>query len=217
MESDRKKTSFCIPGSGLWQFKVLHFGLKGAPATFERLMEKVLAGLTWKICLVYLDDIVVFSKTFDEHIKNISEVCERIRGANLKLHPSKSILLQNEVPFLGHRISKDGIKTDDKKIKAVKDWPTPRNVKDVRSFVGLCSYYRRFAKNFSIIANPLHQLTKKGRQFQWTPECDQAFETLKHNLTTAPILGFPMDEGNYTLDTDASDFGMAGVLSQSQD
>lgn len=215
-EIDKEKTSFCIPGSGLWQFKVLPFGLKGAPATFERLMEKVLAGLTWKVCLVYLDDIVVFSKTFDEHLNNLSEVCKRMRGANLKLHPSKCILLQNEVTFLGHKVSKDGIRTDEEKIISVRDWPTPRNVKDVRSFVGLCSYYRRFVQNFSIIAKPLHQLTEKGRKFEWTPDCEHAFVTLKQCLITTPVLGFPMDEGTYTLDTDASDFGMSGVLSQTQ-
>jgi hypothetical protein len=122
-------------------------------------MERILSGLTWKICLVYLDDIIVFSKTFDEHLENLAEVCEKVRSANLKLHPAKCVLVQNEVTFLGHKISKEGIKTDDEKTNTECNWPTPRNVKEVRSFIGLCSYYS------SIIAKPLHQLTEKGRKF----------------------------------------------------
>lgn len=216
-EEDREKTAFCIPGSGLWQFRVLPFGLKGAPATFERLMEKVLAGLTWRVCLVYLDDVVVYSKTFEENIDNLSDVCERMRGANLKLHPKKCCLVQNEVTFLGHKVSKEGIKTDEAKTQAVRDWPTPHSVKDVRSFIGLCSYYRRFVQDFSVIAKPLHRLTEKGRKFVWSEDCNDAFLKLKHCLVTAPTLGYPRDKGMFILDTDASDMGMGAVLSQRQD
>ncbi|CAG2219665.1 Retrovirus-related Pol polyprotein from transposon 17.6,Retrovirus-related Pol polyprotein from transposon 412,Transposon Ty3-G Gag-Pol polyprotein,Transposon Ty3-I Gag-Pol polyprotein [Mytilus edulis] len=216
-EKDREKTAFAIPGSGLWQFKVLCFGLCGAPATFERLVEKIFSGLTWRTCLVYLDDIIVFSKTFDEHLKNLSEVCDRLRSANLKLHPKKCFLLQKEVTFLGHKVSHEGKSTDDEKIKAVQDWPTPKNVKDVRSFIGLCSYYRRFVENFSTIAKPLHQLTEKCKKFEWTEACNCSFEHLKKLLISAPILGYPINDGGFILDTDASNVGMGAVLSQIQD
>ncbi|CAC5392821.1 Retrovirus-related Pol polyprotein from transposon 297,Retrovirus-related Pol polyprotein from transposon 17.6,Transposon Ty3-I Gag-Pol polyprotein,Transposon Ty3-G Gag-Pol polyprotein,Retrovirus-related Pol polyprotein from transposon 412 [Mytilus coruscus] len=216
-EKDREKTAFAIPGSGLWQFKVLCFGLCGAPATFERLVEKIFSGLTWRICLVYLDDIIVFSKTFDEHLKNLSEVCDRLRSANLKLHPKKCFLLQKEGTFLGHKVSHEGINTDDEKIKAVQDWPTPKNVKDVRSFIGLCSYYRRFVENFSTIAKPLHQLIEKCKKFEWTEACNCSFEHLKKLLISAPILGYPINDGGFILETDASNVGMGAVLSQIQD
>ncbi|CAG2229314.1 Retrovirus-related Pol polyprotein from transposon 17.6,Retrovirus-related Pol polyprotein from transposon 412,Retrovirus-related Pol polyprotein from transposon 297 [Mytilus edulis] len=157
---------------------------------------------------VYLDDIIVFSKTFDEHLKNLSEVCDRLRSANLKLHPKKCFLLQKEVTFLGHKVSHEGKSTDDEKIKAVQDWPTPKNVKDVRSFIGLCSYYRRFVENFSTIAKPLHQLTEKCKKFEWTEACNCSFEHLKKLLISAPILGYPINDGGFILDTDASNVGM---------
>ena len=126
-------------------------------------------------------------------------------------------MVQNEVTFLGHKINKEGIKTDDEKTKAVRNWPTPRHVKEVHSFIGLCSYNRRFVKGFATIAKPLHQLTEKERKFEWTKECDNAFETLKHFLVEAPILGYPMDRGEFILDTDASDVGMGAILCQIQD
>jgi len=121
--------------------------------------------------MVYLDDIVVFSKTFEEHLHNLKEVCVRLKSAGLKLHPSKCKLFQKEVSFLGHRISEDGVSTDDDKTNAVKNWPVPKNVKEVRSFIGLCSYYRRFVLNFASVAKPLHLLTEKGWKFVWTDDC----------------------------------------------
>lgn len=216
-ESDREKTAFAIPGSGLWQFKVLCFGLSGAPATFERLVERIFSGLTWKICLVYLDDIIVYSKDFEEHLRNLREVCDRLRQSNLKLHPGKCVLTRSEVTFLGHRVTQDGIRTDEAKISAVRDWPVPKNVKDTRSFIGFCSYYRRFVKDFAIVAKPLHKLTEKGSKFNWSVDCQEAFTKLKELLITAPVLGYPLDKGEFTLDCDASFYGMGAVLSQMQD
>ncbi|KAK3083233.1 hypothetical protein FSP39_017411 [Pinctada imbricata] len=214
--SDREKTAFSIFGSGLWQFTVMPFGLCNAPATFERLMERVLAGLSWVKCLIFLDDIIVMSKSFSTHIENLQEVFDRLNRANLKLSPEKCCLLQTEVKYLGHIVSKEGIKTDPNKIQSVVNWPKPRKVKDVRSFVGLCSYYRKFVKNFAQIAKPLHRLTEKGREFVWDEECENAFQKLKQTLTTAPILAYPKEDGKFVIDTDASNEGMGAVLSQVQ-
>src|SRR5215813_6423449 len=142
---------------------------------------------------------------------------DRLSQAGPKLTPSKCQLLRTELAFLGHVISADGIATDEQKIAAVKGWVRPANVSEVRSFLGLASYYRRFVKDFSLIAAPLHVLTKKNKTFNWTPECEESFRELKDRLTSTPILQPPLDEGRYCLDTDASNTGIGAVLSQEQD
>ena len=192
------------------------FGLCNAPATFERLMECVLHGLSWKQCLVFLDDSIVFSKTFSEQLDILREVFNRLKTTNLKLSPGKCILLQDKVNYLGHVVSADGVGTDPKKIESIVEWPIPRTVRDVRSFLGLCSYYRRFVKNFATIAKPLHSLTEKGVPFDWSGECENAFKQLKRVLTEAPILNYPIEDGDFVIDTDASNVGVGGVLSQIQ-
>ena len=165
--SAKEKTAFSA-GKGLWQFKVMPFGLCNAPATFERLMEAVLFGLPWKTCLVYLDDIIVHAASFNDHIENLCRVLERLRRANLKLNPKKCRLFQQQVQFLGYTVSKHGISADQEKVKAVQSWPQPRSVREVRSFLGLCTYYRRFVPGFANIAKPLHQLSEKNAKFLWT-------------------------------------------------
>ena len=212
-EEDKAKTAFSF-GQGLWQFKVMAFGLCNAPASFERLMEQVLKGLYWRTALVYLDDIIVIGKTFEQELERLAEVFRRFRDANLKLSPKKCLLFQREVPFLGHIVSQHGVRTDPQKVSAVEQWPTPRNVRDVRSFLGLCTYYRRFVQNFASIAAPLHRLTKKGQQFQWTEECQTAFDNLKGALVRAPVLPYPDPTLPYIVDCDASAEGIGAVLSQ---
>ena len=172
--SDKEKTAFTT-GSGLYEFNVLPFGLCNAPSTFERLMELVLTGLHWKTCLVYLDDILIYAKTFEEHVERLGEVFSRLFAAGLKLKPKKCTLLQKEVVYLGHVVSGSGVATDPEKTKKIRDWPTPSNLKHVRSFIGLCSYYRRFIKDFACLAAPLHKLTQKDVGFKLTPECEHAF------------------------------------------
>ena len=216
-KGDRPKTAFSFPGSGLWQFTVLAFGLCNAPAVFERLMLKILSGLTWKTCLVYLDDIIVHSKTFQGHLENLAEVLERLKQANLKLNPKKCRFFQKQVTFLGHVVSEKGVSTDPEKTEAVEKWPTPKNIKEVRSFLGLCSYYRKFIFHFADIARPLHKLTEKNQSFIWSKECNAAFEALKEALTHTPILSYPRNEDSFILDTDASNTCMGAVLSQVQD
>lgn len=214
---DKEKTAFTTgTRNGLWQFNVMPFGLCNAPATFERLMERVLVGLLGDACLVYLDDIIVMGRNFTEHVSNLRKVFTRIREANLKLSPKKCTFFKEEVAYLGHIISSNGVRTDPEKIKAVQEWPIPANKTDVRSFLGLCAYYRRFVKNFSDIAKPLHRLTEDKRIFAWDSECDQAFIRLKEHLCTSPILGYPNREGRFIVDTDASNTGIGGVLSQEQ-
>ena len=210
---DAEKTAFTTP-RGLFEFKVMPFGLCNAAATFERLMERILSGLHWKTCLIYLDDVIVFADSFQAHIDRLAEVFERLRKGGLKISPGKCCLLKQEVSFLGHVVSKDGISTDPSKVEAVRNWPVPQNVHDVRSFLGTCSYYRRFIRNFASIAKPLHKLTEKQTQFKWTNECQAAFQTLKDTLLTAPILGYPDMSLPFVLDTDASAFGIGAVLSQ---
>jgi hypothetical protein len=214
--NDRPKTAFTT-GTGLFQFRVMPFGLCNAPSTFERLMENVLKGLQWDTCLIYLDDLIIHSVTFDNQICRLREVFDRLRMANLILKPKKCNLFCSEVSYLGHVVSNKGIHTDPTKIEAVKEWPVPNNLKEVRSFVGLCSYYRRFIKNFSKIARPLHKLTEVNQVFTWSQECMDSFCSLQHSLISAPILAYPNPVSRYILDTDASDFGIGAVLSQVQD
>ena len=154
-EQDREKTTFCVP-DGLFEFKVLPFGLNNAPATFQRLMELLLSGLKWNTCLIYLDDVIIYGRTFKEHLFRLKEVFERFREAELKLKPSKCSFCQTQVHFLGHVVSTEGISTDPSKTNAVASWPTPTCCKDVQKFLGLANYYRCFVPGFAAIAKPLH-------------------------------------------------------------
>lgn len=146
-----------------------------------------------------------------------SKVLDQLAAANLKLKPSKYVLLEESVSFSGHIVSRDGIATDPAKIEAVRNWPTPTKLKEVRGFLGLCSYYRRFVPEFAHVGRPLHLLTKKKVRFEWTQECNDAFERLKELLTEAPVLALPRDGATYILDTDASGHAIGAVLSQLQD
>ncbi|ROT66138.1 hypothetical protein C7M84_015906 [Penaeus vannamei] len=185
------------------------FGLCNAPSCFQRLMERVLEGLQWRMALVYLDDIIVFGGSFDEKLERLEEVLRRLRAANLKLSPKKCLFFQSEVPFLRNIVGRDRVKTDPQKVAAVQDLPVPTCVADVKSFVGLCTYYRRFVKQFAQFASPLHQLTRKGARFEWSATCQVAFDSLKRALVEAPVLPYPDPASPYLLDTDAS-----AVLSQ---
>jgi transposase InsO family protein/predicted aspartyl protease len=210
---DADKTAF-VTRRGIFRWKVMPFGLCNAPATFQRLMDIVLSGLNFEICLVYLDDVIIFGSTPEQHLDRLKQVFQRLREANLKLKPSKCRLMRRTVSFLGHVVTQEGVAVDPSKIRDVVEWPTPRRLKDVRAFLGLCSYYRRFIRDFSVLASPLFALTKKGRAFVWDETCREAFDRLKTVLTTTPILALPRDEGGYVLDCDACDVGIGAVLSQ---
>ena len=214
-EEDRPKTAFRTR-SGLYEYVVMPFGLSNAPSTFERCMELVMKGLQWKTLLVYLDDLIIFSKTFDEHLSRLDEVLHRLSRAGLKLKPSKCALFQYEVLYLGHIVTPDGVKPNPDKVRAVTEWPTPTNIGDVRSFLGLCSYYRKFIRGFATISRPLNRLLESGVQFDWNTECELAFSELKSALTCDKVMAYPCNTGTFILDTDASAFGIGATLSQIQ-
>ena len=180
-------------------------------------MELLLAGLQWKICLVYIDDVIITGRNFQEHLHNLKEVFERMKEANLKLKPSKCKFCSTKVEFLGHIVSREGVQPDPRKVEKVMSWPEPTTRKEVQQFLGLANYYRRFVQNFATIAKPLHRLTEKTTHFMWTSDCQTAFDELKDHLTSAPVLSFPNFDNNFILDTDASNTGIGGVLSQLQD
>ena len=215
-ESDIPKTAFCTK-YGLYEYTSMPMGLTNSPVTFHRLMELALRGLQWHTCLIYLDDIVVFGSTFDEHLQRVQEVLERIKAAGLKLKPEKCQLFQKEVDFLGHLVSAEGIKPNPHNIEKVKHWPVPKNATEVRRILGLGNYYRRFVQGYSKLVRPLTDLTRKGADFIWTSTCQNAFDSLKQALIGSDIMTYPRDAGQYILDTDASDGQIAGILSQIQD
>ena len=212
-ESDREKTAFSSH-TGLWEFQRMPFGLKGAPASFQRLMMAVLAGLTWRECLVYLDDVIIFGKSFDEALNHLDHVLRAVKGANLKLNLRKCSFFKEEVKFLGHSVSSRGVAPDPDKVSSVRDFSRPQNVQDVRRFIGLASYFRKFMPQFSTVAKPLLRLTEDRARFVWDESCETSFCELKRLLTTAPVLAFPDFDEEFVLTTDASSIGLGAVLSQ---
>jgi hypothetical protein len=212
-KEDIPKTAF-VTKYGLHECTTMQFGLTNAPATFQRLMQIAVKGLQWETCLIYLDDIVVYGSDFDKSIVTLRVVFERIRLTKLKLKAEKCSLFQEEVCFLGHTVSEHGILPNPDNVAKVQQWPEPSTVTEVRQFLGLCSYYRRFVINFSKIAYPLTELTKKDTTLVWTSECQEAFDKLKDILTGPDIMAYPLDEGLYILDTDACDVSIGAVLSQ---
>ena len=214
-ESSREKTAF-VTFDGLYEFRVMPFGLCNAPATFQRVMQKVLTGLG-DFCSVYIDDILVFSNSMEEHLEHLKQIFQRLQRVGLKLHPQKCVFGSHEVLYLGHLISGSGILPNPEKIAAVKRFPTPTSVKAVRQFLGLASYYRRFVPNFARVANSLYGLTRQDVPFHWTQACQQSFERLKDLLTTPPVLAYPDFTKQFVLHTDASGEGVGAVLEQKQD
>ena len=214
---DKEKTAFST-SKGHFEFNVMPFGLTNAPATFQRLMKCTLAGLVGDQCLIYLDDVIIFSSTFNDHLRRLASVFDRLRAAGLKLKASKCHFIQEQVTYLGHIISSEGIKPDNAKLTAVTAYPTPQNTKEVKQFMGISNYYRRFIPAYARIAELLHRILRKSsKTFQWTEQCKASFNTFKSKLTTPPILAFPRFTDPFIVSTDASDRAIGGVLSQIQD
>ena len=199
---------------GAFRFRVMPFGLKNAPATFQSMMDKIFHDLQWKSVCVYFDDIFVFSTTFADHLKHLREVLTRLRKHELQAKLQKCKFMRKEIVFIGHLVSAEGLRPNPEKIRAIKEWGVPRKAKEVRSFVGLCSYYRRFIPHFATIAAPLHELQNKKTEFKWTLEAQASFDLLKKALISAPLLITPDWTRPFELHTDASQFGLGAILSQ---
>jgi len=185
------------------------------PAVFQWLMQRVLSGL--QFASVYLDDVIVYSETLEEHVSHLRTIFERLRKANLKLNPAKCKFVCNEVEYLRHLITPTGLKPSERNLAAVREFPVPTNLKNLRQFLGLTSHYRRFIHNYAKIAHPLYVLTRKGAQYQWIAECEVAFETLKGKLLTPPVLAYPDFSKDFVIETDASRHGLGAILSQHQE
>ena len=210
---DQEKTAF-VSHHGLFEFSVMPFGLCNAPATFQRFMDNSFGGLKWKSCLIYLDDIIVFSSTFEDHLKDLKEVFIRLQEAGLHLKPSKCFICQKKLIYLGHEISAEGIAPDPKKIKALSEMRIPTDKNQLRTFLGLCSYYRKFIKSCSIITYPLNQLIRDNVKFEWSNECQIAFEAVTATLSSSVILCHPNFDYPFIIQTDASDEGLGAILCQ---
>ncbi|KAK7909418.1 hypothetical protein WMY93_014102 [Mugilogobius chulae] len=236
-EADKPKTAFVTP-LGFWEFNRMPQGVTNAPSTFQRLMEKCMGDLHLKEVLVFLDDLIIFSNTLEEHESRLLRVLSRLRDYGLKLSPEKCKFFQTSVKYLGHIVSSKGVETDPEKVSALKSWPIPTNFKTLRSFLGFAGYYRRFIKGYSTIAKPLNDMTRgystprknskvqaSKQQFdpkepfgsRWSTDCQNAFTTLVEKLTSAPILGFADPKRPYILHTDASTTGLGAALYQQQD
>ncbi|UYV65989.1 hypothetical protein LAZ67_3006074 [Cordylochernes scorpioides] len=212
-ERDKEKTAFTT-AHGLYEFNVMPFGLCNAPATFERNMENMLGNLRWQICLCYLDDVIIYSPDFPTHLKRLEAVFRCFRESNLRLNDKKCRFDFEELEILGYITSKHGIKPAEHNIKAVRNFPRPKKVKEVQSFLGMCSYYRKFIKDFSKIADPLTNLIKKSVSFTWTERQEEAFQTLKTALLSPPILGHFNPNAPTYVHTDASNIGIGATLVQ---
>ena len=236
-EEDKYKTAFVTP-MGFWEFNRLPQGVTNAPSTFQRVMEKCMGSLNLKEVLVFLDDLIVFADTLEEHERRLMQVLHRLKEFGLKLSPEKCHFFKKSVKYLGHVVSENGVETDPGKIAPLTTWPRPTNISELKSFLGFTGYYRRFVKDYSKIAKPLNALTagylpprkkSKSSKFfsnsdlkrpfneRWTSDCEDAFKALIGKLTTAPILGFANPRKPYVLHTDASLHGLGAALYQEQD
>ena len=215
-DEDGPKTAF-LTHMGLYQYKVLCFGISNAPSTFQAVMNKALAPVLGKTAMVYMDDILIFSKNAADHAQHVAQVLQLLRENQLYAKMGKCSFAQVETVFLGHVISAKGIQVDPKKIKVIMKWPTPNSVERVRSFLGLATYFRKFCKDFSTKAHPLHKLTRKTESWRWDKEQEEAFQLLRTTLATAPVLSPPnleLGAPPFHVICDASMVGLGAVLEQ---
>lgn len=202
--------------NGHYEFKIMAFGLTGALGTFQGAMKETLASVLRKCALVFFDDILIYSKTWEAHLQDLQSVLQLLQQAQWQVKMSKCAFGQPRIAYLGHVISKEGVAIDDSKIATIKKCPKPLNVKDVRSFLGITSYYRKFVRHYRVISKPLSNLLRKGNLFIWTPVEEEAFQTLNQALITAHVLALPDFNKVFVLETDASDKGIGAVLIQDQ-
>ncbi|HRP36576.1 MAG TPA: reverse transcriptase domain-containing protein [Candidatus Dojkabacteria bacterium] len=213
-EEDKEKTAFEVPKRGLWQWRVLPMGLSNSPATFQRAMEEALGELRYKSCMVFIDDIIIYSKSFQEHLQHLEEVLCKLASKGLYAKLSKCQFLVEEIEFLGHVVTKDGIKADPKKIEAISKMQAPEDADQVRRFLGMAGYYRKFIKNFSLRTVNIRELIKDRVVFVWTKECQQEYDDIKAELSKEPVMAFPDLDRKFILTTDACKYGFGAILSQ---
>ena len=214
-EEDKEKTAFSVP-RGKFEFNVTPYGLCNAGASYQRLMDICLSGLPAERTLAYMDDIAIFSRTFDEHLKDIEAVFGRLRSTGITLKQSKCAFAKESVEFLGYELSMAGIKPQTRLTDAIRDFERPTTKKDLKRFLGLAGFYRNFIKDFAEISKPLNNLTSDQVVYQWDPSCERAFTSLKNELCSEPTLAFPRCGEQFIVEVDASDVAVGGVLSQVQ-
>ena len=216
-EDDIPKSAF-VCKYGQFEMTRMPFGLNNAASTFQRTMELALRGLQWITCLIYIDDIIVFGRNFEQHLERVEQVLQRLKEAGLKVKPDKCNMLQTEVVFLGHVVSAQGVRPNPTNVSKIVGWPKPESAKQVKQFVAMGSYYRRYIRDFATIVRPMVDLTKKGKKFIWNEACNLSFEGLKKALTSSDVMAYPSNEaGQFYLDVDASDVGIGGILHQMQE
>lgn len=213
--ADEHKTAFKTH-HGHFEFRVMPFGLTSAPATFQGYMNNILSPLLRKFVLVFVDDILIYSKTLSDHVQHLQSVLQILTKHQLKVKSSKCSFAQQRLAYLGHIVSPNGVSTDEEKIQVVRNWPTPTCVKELRGFLGLAGYYRKFVRHYGLLSKPLTNLLRKGQIYMWTDETEKAFQALKHALVTAPVLAMPDFAEPFIVETDASDKGIGAVLIQKQ-
>lgn len=213
---DRDKTAFYVPGRGTLRFKTTAFGLTNAPATQQRLVDLLFADMDFKT-FAYLDDVIIISSTFEEHVSRLLCVLDKLRKANLTVNFEKCKFFRSQLKYLGYVVDAHGLRTDPEKVEAIINFPTPSTRKELKRFLGTATWYRRFVPNFSTVAGPLNKLTSNGKKsppFQWTPEADAAFNALKECLVSAPVLSCPVYSEPFEVHTDASNYGVGAMLTQ---
>lgn len=213
----RPITAFTVPGKGLYQFTRMPFGLHSAGATFQRLLDRIIGPELEPKAFAYLDDLIIVSSSFQEHLVILTEVFERLRKAGLRVNATKCKFCQTQLKYLGHIVSDQGIATDPEKVNAVMNFPTPKSVRSLRSWLGLASWYRRFIPHFATITAPLTKLLKKTVRWNWSQEQEEAMNELKQALTSAPVLSCPDFKLTFVLQVDASIIGLGATLSQTQE
>jgi hypothetical protein len=212
-EEDKWKTAF-VCGQGLYEWNVMPFGLTNAPAVFQRIMNEAFEEYLYDFVIIYIDDILIYSRNWKEHLEHIRKVFDVLRMIDMKVKLKKCEFGKKNIEYLGHVVGTDGIKPDKKKIEKVKNLKKPENITELRAILGLCGYYRKFVKDFSKIVKPMTELLKKDNAFEWNEKCEKALEILKEKLINYPILRYPDFGKEFYLYTDASGIGLGAVLSQ---